>query len=186
MNIDDLNDIIEYNHNINYKNSWEKEYIYINQDNKTIWNINVVDLEKYFKLNKNIDININTLISKFNKIMIKPFKNDLSTVINEKYINIYNNEIIKNKNNNVSNINKLLLYNAFNEWGEYIEPSNIYLSNYLNIKKITNYNEIDFQKIYLPEHNNWHIIENYLECIKYFNYNYNYKNLMFIGFYIYF
>ena len=123
--------------NFNYKNNTHKHY---NRD----CNRNIIDYSIYIQdLNNSKNNNIQTIVYDFDNAarLSIPDKLDKSTIcINNTEINkcFYTNKIIETYNNNSKKeIDKILLVNAFNEWGEKMtfEPSNEYGYYNLNLLK---------------------------------------------------
>lgn len=191
-NINDYNNenIVPYQHHINYKNSWDKGYTFINKNKKDHEQYNIVDMKKYYEYyetNSSYLNGNNTLIfSNFNNNprMIKPYKKNKSSCINNELCGDYRKEIFSKFDNTNKLQNSICHINAWNEWGEnmFIEPSNESAFKYineLNTYKKNLYN-LKILNIYLPEHDNWSNVEKYLEVLKSCNYN---KNITLVPFY---
>jgi hypothetical protein len=119
--------------NFNYKNDDSRYRDY----NKSI---NLLDYKKYINNELNSSENIQTIAFDFDNRarLFKPDRLEFSTVcINNTEINktIFMNKIIEKYKNKTNEIDKILLINAFNEWGEkmHFEPSNKYGYYNLNL-----------------------------------------------------
>ena len=130
----DYKDYMNFSINFNYKNSGERYY---NKINKKY----CIDFKKYLNNANNSKNCIQTLVFDFDNSarLFQPNKLESSTTCeNNTEFNkiIYMNKLIekynKNKNSDVENI---LLINAWNEWGEKmnVEPSKEYKYYYLNL-----------------------------------------------------
>ena len=134
------NKLVNYYHNFNYKEC--KSVTYDENIKKTI-----LDYEKYIERDiTEVNTGIHSIVLNFDNYtrLLKPNKTHMSTkcvnnteinkkIFIKKIINKYKNtdtdKTIENElsedTNDMSNINKILLINAFNEWGEqmFFEPS---------------------------------------------------------------
>ena len=125
-----------YNFHFNYKNSDINNYFYINEQK-------FLDYEKYTNNVVYQDNEIQTLVFDFDNRprLFKPDKMKLATICAnntpENQIRFVEKTINSYKNSN-TNISKIMLINAWNEWGEkmVVEPSKEKGEHYLSLIKL--------------------------------------------------
>lgn len=132
-----------YNHNLNYKYKSEKniECKYYSENYSNL----VVDYEEYINLDchiKNDEINVYFTDFDNSARLFQPNKLNISTyLVNNTDYNkqIYLNKMVKVYENKKCFLDRILLINGFNEWGENMafEPSNEFM--YYNINLLSRY-----------------------------------------------
>jgi hypothetical protein len=128
-------DYLNYNFHFNYKNSNVNNYFYI--DNQKFLNYENYTNSVEYRPNE-----IQTMVFDFDNRarLFKPYKLNLATICAnntiENQIRFFQN-IINSYKNSTNDISKILLVNAWNEWGEkmVVEPSNEKGEHYLFLLK---------------------------------------------------
>jgi hypothetical protein len=139
-----ISEFKNYNHNLNYK--WHSDKNYECKYYYKKYSKNVVDYNKYINSElghiKKDEINVYFTDFDNSARLIEPNKLHMSTtLVNNTDLNkqLFLHDIVRSYKNKINYIDKILLINGFNEWGEQMafEPSKEY--EYYNLNLLANY-----------------------------------------------